>query len=49
MNPGDGTDEKTRLFWTRAYANLQRARRTVASRFNQRRKPHKFLVGDTVR
>jgi hypothetical protein len=46
---GDGTDEKTRLFWTRAYANLQRARRTVASSFNQRRKPHKFLVGDTVR
>jgi hypothetical protein len=23
---GDGTDEKTQLFWTRAYANLQRAR-----------------------
>jgi hypothetical protein len=46
---GDGTDEKPCLFWTRAYAKLQRTRRTVAIRYNQRRKPHKFLVGDTVR
>jgi hypothetical protein len=46
---GEGSDEKTRLFWTRAYANLQRARRAVARRFNKDRKPHSFQVGDTVR
>jgi hypothetical protein len=46
---GDDTGEQNRLFWTRAYANLQRARRTVARRFNQGRKPHSYQVGDTVR
>jgi hypothetical protein len=45
----DGTGEHNCLFWTCAYANLQRARRTVARRFNQGRKPHSYQVGDTVR
>ena len=34
--------------WTRACENLKATRRRVASRFNERRSPHQFNVGDTV-
>jgi len=34
--------------WTRACENLKAARRRVAPRFNERRSPHQFNVGDTV-
>ena len=33
---------------TRACENLKAARRRVARRFNERRSPHQFSVGDTV-
>jgi hypothetical protein len=34
--------------WTRAGDNLKAARRRVARRFNERRSPHQFNVGDTI-
>jgi hypothetical protein len=33
--------------WTRACENLKAARRRVAHRFNERRRPNQFNVGDT--
>jgi hypothetical protein len=35
-------------FWTQAYANLKQARDKVARKFNARREPHSFRVGDAV-
>jgi hypothetical protein len=35
-------------FWTQAYANLMQAKDKVACRYNARRRPHLFRVGDTV-
>ena len=35
-------------FWSRAYANLMRARSNVAKRCNATRRPHSYKVGDMV-
>ena len=36
-------------FWTEAYRNLQIARKRVAQRYNQSRRPHRYYVGNLVR
>jgi hypothetical protein len=45
---GEGTVGGDKLFWTRAYESLKKAREKVAKRYNENRKPHNFAVGDTV-
>jgi hypothetical protein len=44
----DGNEESTRLFWTRAYENLKLAWSKVARRYDAKRKPHQYGVGETV-
>jgi hypothetical protein len=44
----DGDEESTRLFWTRAYENLKLARSKVTRRYDAKRKPHPYCVGETV-
>jgi len=43
-----GDEESTRLFWTRAYDNLKLARSKVARRYDAKRKPHQYRVGENV-
>ena len=35
-------------FWTQAYEFLKRPKSKVAVRYNAKRKPHQYSVGDTV-
>jgi hypothetical protein len=50
LSPVNGNDPEhnSQLFWTRAYANLVKARDKVAKRYDARRQPHKYKVNDTV-
>ena len=36
------------MFWTQAYQNLRRAKEKVARRYDLKRKPHRYQIGDTV-
>ena len=48
VNAGQ-TDGNNQSFWSRAYENLKRASRRVASYYNRGRAPHNFKVGALVR
>ena len=41
-------ERENQLFWTQAYRNLRRAKEKVARRYDLKRKPHRYQVGDTA-
>ena len=41
-------ERENQLFWAQAYRNLRRAKEKVARRYDLKRKPHPYQVGDTV-
>ena len=44
----DGSGKPSQSFWSRGYANLMQARSNVAKRYDARRRPYSYKVGDLV-